>query len=84
MTTTATAWEPCIWIKWKAGAPATAWESWKGENKIKAAWNTQGEWDCMLWLDCATPEELEGFVWNELRPHEWVANTKSGWWKKWW
>ena len=84
MTTTATAWEPCIWVKWKAGAPSTAWEQWQGRSEIKGAWNTQGEWDCLLWLNVETPDQLEDFVWQELRANDWVETTKTGWWKKWW
>lgn len=77
------AWEAWVHVRWKAGTPSTAWEGWKGNKKIKGAWSTQGDWDCMLWLSVQTPDELEEFVWKEIRNNPWVETTRSQWCKHW-
>jgi hypothetical protein len=77
-------WQPCVWIRWKAGAPSSVWETWQSDDKIKSAWNTQGDWDCCFWLNVTTPDELEEFVWSSIRKNEWVDSTKTTWWKQWW
>lgn len=76
-------WQSWVWIKWKAGAPTTAWEGWKGNPKIKGAWSTLGEWDSMLWVDATTPDELEEFVWKTIRTNQWVDTTSTTWAKHW-
>jgi hypothetical protein len=76
-------WQALVNIKWKSGTPSTAWESWKGNSKIKAAWSTLGDWDCMLWVDVQTPDELEEFVWNNIRKNQWVDGTQTHWAKHW-
>lgn len=80
----ANTWQPWVWIKWKPGTSSTAWENWRGNNKIQAAWSTQGEWDCVLWVNATTPEELENFVWTTIRKNEWVQATSTNWAKQWW
>jgi len=77
-------WKPWVWIKWKQGTPSTAWELWKGNSAIQSAWSLQGDWDCVLWLNVSTPDELESFVWNTIRKNEWVESTSTNWSKKWW
>ena len=83
-TPTKSQWSPWIWIKWKAQTPSTAWEMWQSHPKIMGAWSTHGEWDCCLWVDAASPDELEEFVWKTIRKNEWVDQTKTMWAKKWW
>jgi hypothetical protein len=77
-------WQTWVWIKWKPGTSSTAWEGWKNNSKIKGAWSTLGEWDCCLWLNVSTPEELETFVWKEILTNQWVADTQTSWAKQWW
>ena len=76
-------WQALVNIKWKSGTPSTAWETWKGHAKIKAAWSTLGTWDCMLWVDVHTPDELEEFVWSNIRKNQWVEATQTHWAKHW-
>ena len=77
-------WNAWIWIKWKAGTPTNAWEGWQGHPKITSAWSTQGSWDCCLWVTASNHEELESFVWKEIRSNTWVMDTKTEWAKQWW
>lgn len=77
-------WQAWVWVKWKPGTPSTAWESWKSNSWIKGAWSTLGQWDCVLWLNAKTPEELEEFVWKTIRKNEWVQDTNTTWSKQWW
>lgn len=79
-----TTWQAWVWVKWKAGAPSTAWEAWQSHQQIKGAWSTLGQWDCVLWLDAKTPDELEEFVWKNIRKNEWVQDTNTTWAKEWW
>jgi hypothetical protein len=37
----------------------------------------------MLWLNVATPDELEEFVWKEIRKNQWVESTETHWAKQW-
>ena len=77
-------WTPWVWIKWKPGTSATAWEAWQKNDRIESAWSTHGDWDCVLMVKAQTPEELEEFVWKTLRKNEWVADTRTNWAKRWW
>ncbi len=77
-------WETWVWIKWKPGTSSNAWEGWKSNPKIQAAWSTLGQWDCCLRLNVSTPEDLETFVWKEIRTNQWVADTQTTWSKQWW
>jgi len=77
-------WQSWIWIKWKAGAPTNAWESWKGNPTIANAWSTLGEWDCVLIANLGDPDKLEEFVWKHLRTNQWVEATSTTFAKKWW
>ena len=77
-------WQPWVWIKWKAGTPSAAWEDWQGKSQIKRAWSAQGEWDCCLSLDVKDHEQLENFVWKEIRANKWVDTTRTMWIKDWW
>ena len=76
-------WQAWVHVKWKPGTPSTAWEGWKGNPKVRGAWSTLGEWDCLLWLNVGTPDELEEFVWKEIRRSEWVERTQTSWAKQW-
>ena len=76
-------WQGWVWVKWKPGTPATAWENWKGNPVLKGAWSTQGDWDCALLIDVKTPDDFEKFVWNDVRKNQWVENTHSFWSKQW-
>lgn len=77
-------WQAWVWIKWKPGTSSTAWENWKSNSMIKAAWSTLGDWDCVLSVTATTPEDLETFVWGTIRKNEWVQNTNTTWAKQWW
>jgi Lrp/AsnC ligand binding domain len=77
-------WNAWVWIKWRAGTPSNAWETWQKNPSIKNAWSTMGEWDCCLWVDVQSPAELEEFVWKNIRKNEWVQATNTTWSKQWW
>lgn len=77
-------WQAWVNIKWKPGTPETAWQSWKKSKWVKGVWSTTGQWDCTVWLDVKTPDELERFVWREVRGNKWVENTDTVWAKNWW
>lgn len=77
-------WQAWVWIKWKPGTDSSAWEEWRTNSTIQAAWSTLGEWDCVLALNVSTPEDLETFVWKTIRKNQWVADTSTTWAKKWW
>ena len=51
---------------------------------VQSAWSTLGEWDCVLWVNTNDPDELEKFVWKNLRRNEWVERTATTFVKKWW
>jgi hypothetical protein len=77
-------WQGWVNVKWKAGAPDGAWQKWTRNKWVRGIWSTPGNWDCMIWLDVANPDELEKFVWNEVRHNKWVENTETHWAKQWW
>jgi hypothetical protein len=77
-------WQPWVKIKWKPGAPSTAWEAWKGNSSVRGAWSTQGQWDGLLWLNFSSWDELENFVWKNVRNNQWVEATETQWSKQWW
>ena len=76
-------WQAWVDVKWKPGTPTTAWENWNGNPKVKGAWSTLGDWDCRLWLNVQTPDELEDFVWKHIRKNQWVDTTQTHWAKQW-
>jgi hypothetical protein len=76
-------WQGWINVKWKAGTPTTAWEEWKKIPGLVGAWSTQGPWDCTLWVDAKTPDDLEKFVWDHIRANKWVEATDTFWAKQW-
>ncbi len=75
-------WQAWVQIKWKPGAPADAWKGWEESSWVKGVWSTQGNWDCSVWLDVASPSELEKFVWQDVRKNKWVEDTETSWAKK--
>ena len=77
-------WGAWIWVKWKPGAPENVWKNWKKLKKIKHAWSTSGQWDCALWIDIDDPDDVERFVWKEIRNNKWVEKTETHWSKIWW
>lgn len=77
-------WQGWVQVKWKSGTPDSAWEAWKGSKWIRGVWSTQGDWDCMILVDVSSPDELEDFVWKEVRGNKWVENTETHWAKQWW
>ncbi|MCB9557842.1 MAG: Lrp/AsnC ligand binding domain-containing protein [Deltaproteobacteria bacterium] len=77
-------WNAWVWVRWKTGTSAQAWETWKDHPKIKSAWSTHGDWDCCLWVNVSDHEALEEFVWKTLRHNEWVESTRTMWAKQWW
>jgi hypothetical protein len=77
-------WQAWIHVKWKAGAPATAWQNWKDQSSVRGVWSTTGQWDCSIWLDVNTPDALEDFVWKQVRGNQWVEATETTWAKQWW
>lgn len=77
-------WQAWVHVKWKPGAPETAWQNWKNNGWVKGVWSTTGNWDCQIWLDCKNWDELEKFVWKEVRTNEWVERTETNWAKQWW
>jgi hypothetical protein len=77
-------WQTWVWVKWKAGTPSNAWEGWKQNKLIENAWSTIGDWDCVLCLTTANPDDVEQFVWSELRRNQWVDATHTTFTKRWW
>ena len=77
-------WQAWVWVKWKPGTPATAWETWRSNQWIKGAWSTLGQWDCVLQVTATDPDQLEEFVWKHLRTNQWVESTQTSFVKKWW
>ncbi len=77
-------WQAWVNVKWKPGSPDTAWQNWKNNKWVKGVWSTTGNWDCSIWLDVSTPDELEQFVWSEVRSNAWVEQTETHWAKQWW
>ena len=77
-------WQSWVWVRWKANALSNAWETWKSHSQVKSAWSTLGEWDCVLCVDASTPDEVESFVWKNLRTNQWVDATHTTFAKKWW
>ncbi len=77
-------WQAWVNVKWKPGTPDAAWQNWKTNKAVKGVWSTTGNWDCSIWLDVSTPDELEQFVWKDVRGNQWVDNTETHWAKQWW
>jgi len=77
-------WNSWVWVKWKPGAPAEVWKQWKSNTKIANGWSTLGDWDCVFSLKSDDPNEVEKFVWNELKSNEWVEDTQTTFAKQWW
>ena len=77
-------WQSWVSIRWKPGTPSDAWEKWKGDPQVTAAWSTLGAWDCVLQLNVWEPDEVERFVWKNLRGNQWVESTSTTFAKKWW
>ena len=78
-------WTAQVQVKWNKDAPQGDNWSWlKDWSEVKWAWSTMGDWDMTLWLDVATPAELENFVHTKLREKNWVEDTKSTWTKEVW
>lgn len=75
-------WQGWVHIKWKPGTPDSVWSTWKANKWVKGVWSTQGEWDCSIWLDVQTPDQLEQFVWSDVRGNQWVEDTHSYWVKQ--
>ncbi|MCB1110555.1 MAG: Lrp/AsnC ligand binding domain-containing protein [Chlamydiia bacterium] len=82
--TTEPRWGAWVWVKWKAGAPEDAWNEWRDHSEIKQAWSTPGNWDCSLWINLDNPDDIEKFVWREIRKNKWVEKTDTHWAKRWW
>ncbi len=55
----------------------------EGKSESQRRRSTLGNWDCMMWLNVATPDELEDFVWREIRKNQWVEATETHWAKQW-
>ena len=77
-------WQTWVWVRWKPGTASNAWENWRNHPKIKGAWSTIGDWDCVFWLNLSHPDEVEDFVWKEIRRNEWVSSTQTTFVKQWW
>ncbi len=77
-------WGAWVNIKWKPGTPESAWKELKKLPEIKEAWSTSGSWDCALWVNFQSPDQIEDFVWKTTRQNKWVEKTKTSWAKKWW
>ena len=75
-------WQGWVQVKWKPGTPDSAWKSWSDNSAVKGIWSTQGDWDCSVWLDVKTPDQLEEFVWKYVRKNKWVEDTETTWAKK--
>ena len=69
-------WGSWVWVKWKAGAPSTAWEAWTSNPSIKGVWSTQGDWDCAMWVNMDSPDQTEDFVWKTVRENKWGRDRK--------
>ena len=74
-------WDAFVLIKWKANAPLNCWNNFDLSN-VKACWSLTGEWDLQIWLSVNNQDDLEDFVWNNVRQNEWVENTTTQWAKE--
>lgn len=78
-------WNAHVWVKCSNDfSPQSNWEWLKEWKNVHRAWWTMGDWDLCLEVSVNTPEELENFVWSQLRKKEWVSNTHSTWTKEVW
>ncbi|KTD63327.1 hypothetical protein [Legionella shakespearei] len=74
-------WNSVVFLKTK-----NAWSDSSSIAKmsgVQSLWSTSGDWDWCIKLDPkhSTPEETAVFVKN-LRNADWVAETKTSWWKE--
>lgn len=51
--------------------------------EVEEIWSTSGDWDWCIKLDkkSSTPEKTEEIV-SKLRKTDWVAESKSNWWRE--
>ena len=78
-------WTSQIYIKWDKSIASTGDWTWLKEwPEIKAAWSTTGNWDMTLWVNLATPAEVETFIHTKLREKKWITNTHVVWTKEVW
>ena len=77
-------WNAHVWVKWSNDYRETDWEWLNQVSKVKRAWSTMGDWDCCLEVEVSDPDELESFVWNELKNRPWIWRTHSTWSKQVW
>ncbi len=77
-------WQAWVHVKWKPGTPENAWESWAKNNWVRGVWSTTGSWDAMVWVDAKSWDDLEKFVWKDVRTNQWVDRTETTWAKQWW
>ncbi|KTD75619.1 hypothetical protein [Legionella waltersii] len=74
-------WNSIVFIKTKNAWSDSA--SLAKLNGVQNIWSTSGDWDWCVKLDSkhSTPDETSEFVKN-LRKADWVADTKTSWWKE--
>ena len=78
-------WWAKVDVKWSENSPANENWNWLKEwPEVKWAWSTMGDWDMTLWVDVASPDELEKFVHEKVWSKKWVKDTKSTWSKEMW
>jgi len=75
-------WNAHVYLRWSHDYKDSNWEWLKKYPQVKRAWSTMGDWDCCLEVDVATPQDLEEFVWKQLRTQPWVWSTHSTWSKE--
>lgn len=79
-------WGTWVWVKWKAGAPEDAINAWKGNQWIKGAWSTAGQWDAIFWVPSSDWSSIKKHVWQDFRSNKWVESTQTTpaealWWQ---
>ena len=73
-------WSAQIQVRWTSDAPAfDSWDWMREWEEVKWVGGASGEWDMEIWLDLATPQELDAFVRDRLWSKKWVAQTQAIW-----
>jgi len=71
-------WFAQVNIRWNNSHP-TNWDWLNDWEEVWSAWYTLGSWNMSLWVKVSSPDALENFVNNKLKPLEWIDTTYSSW-----
>lgn len=78
-------WNAFVWVKCSDEFKMDSNWKWVEDLKgVKKCWSAMGDWDLWFQVDVNSPDELESWVWTELRKNRWVTDTRSTWTKEVW